>query len=722
MRFVLFMLLSLLIGSTVHADLEEFFDGDAIPEVLTATRLKQPKTETPASVTVIEAEQIQAWGARSIPEVLRFVPGMFVGHSQNESTDTVVYHASTQNFMRRLQVLVDGRSVYKASISRVIWDDVPVAVEDIARIEVIRGPSSASYGANAFLATINIITKAPEDTLGTRLSYRGGSKGIQDGFASYSTLLGTGSLRLSTSYNADHGFDGMNAGHGKDNWRDDSRNKFANLTYFNALDARTQLKLYGSVGNSYAQLDQTDVTYPDYNEFRDTDFKVLHGQLEFDFSPKHRSRLQVYWQKEQRVHERHDEVSAVFFDPALRALYGSNPAATHALIQLAPGLLAANDPAAALQDFATTHLTPADMPNFGALVSNIQTNGANVLAPVTGFIDYNYTDQRTDIEWQDTVIWHERLRSVSGVSYRLDEAWSSSMFGGYRSNETYRAFANFEGRPLDFMLLNLGGMYEYEELNGAAFSPRAAINFLTGEQQSVRLVYSQAIRSPDMFEQQPNMSLLGQDLSPSYLSSQYTHNTMEYFLTKKYDENLPHERIKSMELGFYQMLAALHLELDVKLYHERLSRLSPGTVSVETYAAGPTTGFHMHGAELQLKWQPLTSDWLWLSLSKLNFSHLDDIGRPETRISPEYSAVTSWHHQGQRWNSTLSHFWLDGFSNNKNLYHRLEWTLRKEWRIGGYTPWIGGQWQHQFSRAALGHRSQRYSNANLYYLQLGMNF
>ena len=150
---------------------EDFGNIDYIPEILTATRLKQPKAETPASVTVITAEQIEAWGARNIPEALRFVPGMFVGHSQSESSDTVIYHASAQNFTRRLQVLIDGRSVYNAGVARVLWDDTLLAVEDVSRIEIIRGPSSATYGANAFLATINIITKSPEESLGTQVRY-----------------------------------------------------------------------------------------------------------------------------------------------------------------------------------------------------------------------------------------------------------------------------------------------------------------------------------------------------------------------------------------------------------------------------------------------------------------------------------------------------------------------------------------------------------------------
>ncbi|MFY9179870.1 MAG: TonB-dependent receptor plug domain-containing protein, partial [Venatoribacter sp.] len=71
---------------------EFLFDSSELPVVLTAARLKQPKAEVPASVTVIEAEQIKAWGARTIPELMRFVPGMAVGGNRDETSETVVYH------------------------------------------------------------------------------------------------------------------------------------------------------------------------------------------------------------------------------------------------------------------------------------------------------------------------------------------------------------------------------------------------------------------------------------------------------------------------------------------------------------------------------------------------------------------------------------------------------------------------------------------------------
>ena len=176
-----------------------------VPEVLTATRLKQPRSEVPGSMTVITAENIDQWGVRTVPELLRFVPGMFVKHADQ---DSVAYHASNPNLMRRMQVLIDGRSVYRAGIASVIWEDIPVALEDIQRIEVFRGPNASSYGANAFMAVINIVTYHPADTLGTRAFARSGHQGVRDFQISHSAEVGDWVYRATVSSKRDDGFDG----------------------------------------------------------------------------------------------------------------------------------------------------------------------------------------------------------------------------------------------------------------------------------------------------------------------------------------------------------------------------------------------------------------------------------------------------------------------------------------------------------------------------------
>ena len=176
---------------------EPFLDSPALPEVLTATRLQQAPAAVPGSISVIDRELIKASGAREITELLRLVPGMLVVPEGN--TTNVNYHGGLAAGARRLQVLVDGRSVYRPALAQVDWVDIPVALEDIERIEVFRGPNTVSYGANALLGVINIITRTPGDSLGTRLTYTSGKRGIQDWYARQGVGWEGGALRVSLS-------------------------------------------------------------------------------------------------------------------------------------------------------------------------------------------------------------------------------------------------------------------------------------------------------------------------------------------------------------------------------------------------------------------------------------------------------------------------------------------------------------------------------------------
>jgi len=141
---------------------EEDYIGE-VPHVLTVSRLSQPVSDAPAAVTVIDREMIRASGIAELPEIFRLVPGFYVGtnaslvHGTNHA---VSYHGMTTAYSGGMQVLVDGRSVYSPLYGGVQWSEMPLAIADIERIEVTRGPNTASYGANSFFGVINIITHA----------------------------------------------------------------------------------------------------------------------------------------------------------------------------------------------------------------------------------------------------------------------------------------------------------------------------------------------------------------------------------------------------------------------------------------------------------------------------------------------------------------------------------------------------------------------------------
>ena len=134
-------------------------------EVTTASRKLEGLSETAAPVYVITGEELLRSGARTLPDALRTVPGIFVG-----SVDANKWAVSSRGFSglfaNKLLVLIDGRSVYNPMFSGVFWEAQDVEFHDVARIEVIRGPGASLWGANAVNGVINIITKPASQTQG----------------------------------------------------------------------------------------------------------------------------------------------------------------------------------------------------------------------------------------------------------------------------------------------------------------------------------------------------------------------------------------------------------------------------------------------------------------------------------------------------------------------------------------------------------------------------
>jgi len=127
---------ALILGLTLLASharaYDLFLDSPELPEVLTATRLHQAPAAVPGSITVLDRELIEGSGARELTELLRLVPGMVV--VPDDIKVQVNYHGGHAAQARRMQVLIDGRAVYRPGLAEVDWEDLPVALEDIERI------------------------------------------------------------------------------------------------------------------------------------------------------------------------------------------------------------------------------------------------------------------------------------------------------------------------------------------------------------------------------------------------------------------------------------------------------------------------------------------------------------------------------------------------------------------------------------------------------------
>jgi iron complex outermembrane receptor protein len=197
-RFAIIALAWLLAVPALAVDLEvaeedEFMDEFAFLEdagtVELAARHKQEIGMSPSAITVITREDIETTGANTLPNLLRIVPGMEMLYlGINAGTPVGRLHYTESNF--HYLVLIDGREVNIEVLGQTVWEALPISMEDVERIEILRGPASALYGANALSGVISITTRAiSEKTTGWAMA-SAGELGLTRLGARASTRLG----------------------------------------------------------------------------------------------------------------------------------------------------------------------------------------------------------------------------------------------------------------------------------------------------------------------------------------------------------------------------------------------------------------------------------------------------------------------------------------------------------------------------------------------------
>lgn len=210
-------------------------------EVTSASRKAQPLLDTAAAVFVITGEDVARSGATSIPEALRMAPGVQVAKISNNRW-AVSARGFNGRFANKLQVLIDGRSIYEPLFGGVLWENSDTLLEDVDRIEVIRGPGAAMWGANAVNGVINIITKKARDTVGALVSAGAGSQERTFGAARYGARVGEDSFLRGyvKGFDRNHSVD-LSGSAGNDVWRGSS----AGFRFDHALSARERLTVTG---------------------------------------------------------------------------------------------------------------------------------------------------------------------------------------------------------------------------------------------------------------------------------------------------------------------------------------------------------------------------------------------------------------------------------------------------------------------------------------------
>lgn len=433
-RSCLFVFGPILTGVPVPATAEFF---SPLPVVLTASRLAQSPLDAPAPVTIIDREMIDASGFTEVHDLLRLVPGFLVADWPNGSP-TVANHGMGDAFDRRIKVLVDGRTVNDPLWGNTQWQDLPLRVDDIDRVEVVRGPHGAAYGVNAFQGVINIITRAPATESDFSVISRLGRDGFHDhGVRLNSHVDSPIDWRLSASRRGARNFrshtvidDGDVDVFSRESIRRTVVNLQASTLLTPADELRLQLGLVDGVDDrGYPQTSGEAPEWP----IRDEDVRArsLHLAWTRSFDAGREFSLQVQ-------HQTHRRRAAWIIPDAGR-------------------------------EIAT---------------------------------DLDTDTRRDSLEMQYSGALSSAVHFLAGAGARRDSVRSQRYFDTRKritGHYTY-AFGSLTWQASRALAVNLGCTWERHDYSGTLFSPRLAFNYALDEHSALRLSMGKSYRTPSLIE------------------------------------------------------------------------------------------------------------------------------------------------------------------------------------------------------------------------------
>ncbi|MHB0917624.1 MAG: TonB-dependent receptor plug domain-containing protein [Thiobacillus sp.] len=627
---------------------------DEMPVVLSVSRMSQPLNEAPAAVTVIDGDMIRASGFRDIPDLLRLVPGFSVAYTR-DNTWAIGYHGMADAFSRRFQVLVDGRSIYGSAYGAVNWGELALSIDDIERIEVVRGPNAATYGANAFLAVINIISKDPGQTPGAFASAQYGEQGMSG---------------LTARYGGDAG----------------------DLRYRLTLSAQTRDRFETDVledGNTLpVKLGEETQTYflngrADYRVSATDEFSAQFGLTEGDWQAGHSKfpeepggqavSAQYVQFKYRRAHNADDEWM-------VQAYFSRN------------NLESPNQPELCF-DMAELEVVvcPGGVPSPPRYVATGERLEAGI----------DQLQQRFNLEFQQNKRLAPNWRMSLGAEIRHETVGSQRYFDTQDKLDGTlgRAYANLEWRARPGLLLQGGAMLEHHYFTGTDVSPRVALNYTLAEGHTLRLNVSQAYRSPTFFEQEGKLNY-------------YTTSGLQVQQVIAPSAPLQPERILSREIGYVGQYPAFDLQLDAKLFYDTISDYINSSGSPGRYTN--RDDYTVRGGDLQLNWQPVTALRLSAQYARAFIEADPGIDRDLARSAPRNTfSLLARYDLGQGWAASAGVYrsgrmkWLSE-GDVTQAFTRWDARLARRWK------WLGNEVEAALVGQNLAEDYEEFRDTNIY--------
>ena len=417
-----------------------------IPMVQGPTHMTQTLAQTPASVTILDRQTIQASAAVGVIDLFRLVPG-FQTYFVDGSRIGTTYHALGDEYPRRLEVKVDGRSVYESIFSAVDWSVIGVTLDDIEYVEIVRGANASADGSNAFLASINIVTRSPLADSGWSINSQLGTGDVRNANLAYTGTLGPVNHRTTLSIRSNDGFDDS-FDQGAPVIAEDSSENFSGT--FRGLwtpNASDSLEFQAGISESNLGIGERDYIK------RKVSYKYQYVNWSRLMSSGSKLQMLLYHNDMDTI----DQVAPLFLSEAL-------------------GI-------------------PDTSPNWQ-------------LPGLPDKLVVDETDrsesERWDLELRGILNPLENLRAVTGVAVRHDRVQGQELFDrpDSLSETSHRAYTNLEWTSSDRLVINAGLVLEKKDSADSYFSYRIAGNYQLHSEHLVRVAFNRSFRSPTLLESQ----------------------------------------------------------------------------------------------------------------------------------------------------------------------------------------------------------------------------
>ncbi|HEX5392281.1 MAG TPA: TonB-dependent receptor [Rhodocyclaceae bacterium] len=557
-KALLLLLFTALSHSSVAATKGELGDSEDFPVVLSASRLRQPLIESPSAVTVIDRAMIEASGARHIADLLRFVPGTVVSYNDG-NRPVVAIHGMSGTYASGVQVLIDGVSVYSPLWGGMQWEELPLAMNDIERIEVIRGPNAAIFGSNSFSGAINIITRHPSSDQGVQVSVNAGNRGVADFSVSNASSLENG-LKYRMTF-------GQRASDGFDTRPDSQRMLYGNLRAEYQVTPTEALQVSARVADNkkdvgdYTATGSSRVPHPDKSDLAQLQVRWTHAV----------SADNEWWIQYYHLQSRTEDLVTVDFRQS--SLYAS--------------------------------IERLIFNKFGA-------GGLAIFrAPLPPTIPYvansGFGTQRDGIEFQQTSRWTPSVRSVWGMETRRDVAESSMyLASGSVSSFLTRLYGNLEWLMAPKWTLNVAAMAERNSFASLGYSPKMSLAWQPINGHVFRIGVSAAQRTPSSFETKANTSYA---IPPEIVAASLGSLPSTYSLSLV--SQVDSETVRTDELGYSFSIPEWQVGGDVRWasehYHGLITKTQTGFANVDR--------INVDSNDITIYWRPMEGSLLRVALS-----------------------------------------------------------------------------------------------------------